>query len=123
MFDMGFNIYAFVTPQSTHDYAGLLMEAEAMAIDDEISFEDVYFAEEVLETYAEKYGDCEEAERLLKKPPVLYAYDAIAMTAGEWCSRLGLGYQEFYERIVERGSVEAAIRDFVEESQFDDHDQ
>lgn len=120
MFDMGFNIYAFVKPQSTDDYARLEVEVDCMIVDDETSFEDIYFAEEVLEAFEEKFGDCEEAKLLIKKPPTMYAYDAVLMTAGEWCSRLGVSWQEFYEAIQALGSVEAAISEFVNEFHTED---
>lgn len=113
MFNMGFNIYAFVKPQSKDDYARLLVEVEDMIVDDQTSFEDIYFAEEVLEAYELQYGDCEEAKRLIKKPPTLFTYEGLSMTASQWCERLCVKWQEFYECAEALGSVEAAIAEFA----------
>lgn len=51
---------------------------------------------------------------VLETPKRLYCYDAIALTAGEWALRLGLGFDGFWDYITDhKGDVEAAIAEIV----------
>ena len=51
---------------------------------------------------------------VLVTPKRLYGYDAIALTAGEWALRLGLGFDGFWDFITDhKGDVEAAIAEII----------
>lgn len=133
MFDMGFNIYAFVKPSNKVEYLALLKEAKRLAEDEDETIEIVMeesdhehrpSEEEVVEAL---FG--EEARKAFMTPaepkpePVQYSYGEVSMTASEWCDCLDVSWEEFYETAQILGSVELAIEEIAldNEEEFENY--